>query len=355
MSFLGNSFKVNFYQESELNPFSDFETAFTGFLYLFLGFSGILILVFVILTLIKQLKNKKGIYSLYKGNIWFEVLINLHLFKNGFGNLIDINNKIVCKVDSGFTFFSMNMATFYYSLIIGLLIYNKGHYPKITKYERLFMLLPAVLIGIISVYLLFSFELSGVSPWHTCYIKHDITIALWILFIPQFIYLIFSLVFFGCIYLKYFSLQGIVRHFQIFTFFNSILMLLLCISYYIKSSVLGIISMFCLCLSMIIFRLFSDIIICSFSNGISSNKFIHFLATLLCIDSPPIESLNLDLEKEEKLVRDNISKEKEQKKNLEIQKEKIKEMVSSNKSTNSIKSKIELIDGDKESISNCKH
>lgn len=289
--------------------FTTEETVF-GSIYFAIGLIGSLMISFVLITLMKELGNKKGIYSLIKSNIWYELAILIHIFKNGIGNLIDIKNRLVCKVDSGFTFFTINMTCYYYMLLMFLMIYNKGHYPQMTRYKRMLMVFPAVIIGLVSVILLFSYDLSGESPWHTCYIKKDISVSLAILFIPQYIFLIFSIFFFAIVYMGTISLTGVMRHFNIYCLYNSIFYLVLCVSYYLGSTVLGSISFCIIGLMIIVFRMNCDIVVYSFNNGMSDNKIIHFLATLLCIDSPPVESMALDLQKEEQRVMKNILHEK---------------------------------------------
>jgi hypothetical protein len=295
----------------------------SGTLYIIIGLIGTITISFVIITLIKQIGEKKGLYSLLKSNVWYELAILLHLLKTGVGKIIDITNPLVCKVDSGFTFFCINMACFYYMLLMCLMLYNKGHYPQINKYKRYLLVVPAILIGLISVILLFQYNLSGKSPWGSCYVSKEASLSLIILFIPQFVFLILSLVFFIFVYLRTFSLTGIMKHFNIFCLFTSIFYIFLCISYYLQSEILGIISICFISISIIVFRMTCDLVVYSFDKGLSSNKFIHFLATLLCIDSPPSESIALDMEKEEKVVFSNIQKEKEIKEK-ELQKERLR-------------------------------
>lgn len=316
------------------------EETIVGIFYLTIGLVGSIMLSFVIITLIKQLGDRKGIYSLIKSNIWYELAFLIHMFKSGFGNLVDITNKLVCKVDSGFTFFTINMASFYYIILMIIMIYNKGHYPQMTKHKRLVMVLPAVLFGLISVILLFSYDLSGMSPWHSCYIKQNISVSISMLFIPQFIFLIVSIFFFSIVYMGSFSLTGIMRHFNVFCLFSSVFYIVLCISYYLKSPILGAVS-FCINGILIIhFRMNCDVVVYSFNSGLSNNRIIHFLATLLCIDSPPIDSLALDLIKEEKLVINNLEKEKKISKRKEEKIKKQNSKATLNPNANTIKDSI---------------
>lgn len=278
-------------------------------LYLVVGIASIFVIAFVLLIFINQLSHKKNIYTIFKYCMWYEIIISFHLIKGAINIISGISNHLVCKIDSGITYYAMNLSCYYYAVIMIILMYTKGVFPKISGLQRTLISIPAVLGALVSVILILSNDISGMTTWYTCFLGEDIQF-----FIGIFIYLALSIVFFVMVLLGKVELKGIMANFHYFNLINTLCFSVFYANYFIDNLWGGSLSLIFYLLNVIVFRLKIDAVNHSFlNNHISKNRFIFFIATILCIDSPPSESTVLDVQEDQKKVIEEYERRKTKK------------------------------------------
>lgn len=265
-------------------------------LYFGVGFASIFIIAFVLLIFVNQLSHKKNIYNIFKYCMWYEIIISFHLIKGSI-NVVSagISNYLVCKIDSGITYYAMNLACYYYLIIMAILMFTKGSYPLISGFQRILISVPAALGALVSVILFLSHNSSIMTPWYTCFLSEDYQY-----FFIFYLYWAVSFIFLIMVLLRKVELKGIMLNFHYFNLINSICFIGFYINLYLNTALLGSISLVLYMINIIYFRLRIDAVSHSFiHNNISKNRFIFFIATILCIDSPPSESTVLDVQEDQ--------------------------------------------------------
>lgn len=282
--------------------------------YMLIGIISTMILVFVILIYIKYASNKKGIYTLIKITVLFEIIVAIHLAKSGLTIFIGISNSIVCKVDAGAVYYSIILYIYYSMVIMILLLENKsGEFPKISNLKRNLINIPAIFIALVIVIIILNYKLTGLSSWQTCFLKKDSDINVLFFYIPLILYILLCIYFFTIVLVKKTKLIGVLKDLHIFNLLNSISYLGIIINTYVENTYwIGSISLILFLINVIYFRLSSDIIIKTFENNqITKNKMFFFLATVLNINTPPIESTKLDIREDHRKIVEEYQKKKD--------------------------------------------
>lgn len=292
------------------DSFKETTVQIIAILYTIFGLFATSVLVFVILTVIKKAPHKKGIYSIFKTTMWYEIMIALHTAKGGVTIIIGESNSLACKVDTGITFYAMNLL-FYYSVIMMVFLFkSKGEFPKISSLKRTLLNIPAILVALVIVIVIMNYDLSGISAWQTCFLDKESNIPILVFFIPLFTYAFLCIIFFILVVKGNIHLKGILKNLHFFNLINSLCFVLMVMNYLVDSTYwMGAAALILILINIIYFRLNNDIIIQAFNNNkISSNKVFFFIATLFCIDSPPTESKNLDIAADQKMIIEEYEK-----------------------------------------------
>ena len=274
-------------------------------IYFIVGILTALVLTFSALIFVNHLNHKRNIYSIFKTLMWYEIIISIHMAKSGFINLFKSSNRLVCKFDSGFTIFAITLVSYFYLFLMIMLTYTRGNFPRITSNQRKILNLPAVLVGLISVVLIFKYELSGMSKWFTCFVDETQTqlVFLILFFIPTLTLVLISIIFTVLVILQYIELKGIFKGFHWYCLINSICLGGVISNFYIPTYWLGCICLIGINVNIIIFRLNCEVLKHVFDNNkITDNKIIFFFVILLGIESPPIDSELIDIQKDQENV-----------------------------------------------------
>lgn len=299
---------------NDLTDTSDITFITISILYIIFGIVSIIIILFTFFIFIKHLTHKKNIYSLLKITFFFELILSIHIAKNGIVNLYGMMNRLYCQLDSGVTFFSQIIVIYYYIIIISYMIIYKTSFPKINSLSRTIIGIPAYVVGLSSVILIYKLKMSGYSTWNTCFINNSNSTLFYLYFlIPSSIFFILTIIFFILVYKRRIILKNLFQGYHIFSLFNSLSFLIIIINFFIQNSIFGCIGYLTYLMNISYFRISNDVNLFVFKNNqMTSNKFVFFVFTLLGIDQEPLDSFNIeyinDITKTERLTKNDNSK-----------------------------------------------